>query len=181
VDLHDPATWERFGWGPFHPVDDLHPRSADPERTRAYLTAALERARALHEALARTPATQCPNRVVALGGDCLATLGRGVLPERPGQGPRLEPADQDETRIMYEAGDGRVTRASVLASHRAAHDPTAHHPDSGIPEISHAFFGAADHHGIYQEPTFQSVLLRLLLRPDRPSAAARSTHFRPPS
>jgi hypothetical protein len=29
--------------------------------------------------------------------------------------------------------------------------------------------GGADHHGIYQEPTFQSILLRILLR----SAPAR--------
>ena len=29
--------------------------------------------------------------------------------------------------------------------------------------------GSADHHGIYSEPTFQSILLRALLRPE-PSA-----------
>jgi hypothetical protein len=64
---------------------------------------------------------------------------------------------------MFEAGDGRVTRASVLASQLPGAAENVF--GSGIPEISHAFFGAADHHGIYDEPTFQSVLLRLLLAP----------------
>ena len=109
-------------------------------------------------------------RVVALGGDCLPTLARAIAPERPGLPPRFEPWTRGEGDHMFEAGDGRVTRASVLASHLpgAARNVFG----SGIPEISHAFFGAADHHGIYDEPTFQSVLLRLLLRPAPPAEAA---------
>jgi hypothetical protein len=53
----------------------------------------------------------------------------------------------------------------VLASHL----PQAEHNlfGSGVEELSNAFFGEADHHGIYREPTFQSVLLRLLLQPSR--------------
>jgi hypothetical protein len=66
---------------------------------------------------------------------------------------------------MFEAGDGRATRASVLASHLPEADESDH--SCGIPEVGHAFFGSADHHGIYQEPTFQSILLRLLMRPAR--------------
>jgi hypothetical protein len=74
---------------------------------------------------------------------------------------------------MFEAGDGRVTRASVLASHL----PGAEASDvgSGLAEVASAFFGSADHHGIYGEPTFQSVLLRLLLRPVRPATVLRAT------
>jgi hypothetical protein len=64
---------------------------------------------------------------------------------------------------MLEAGDGRVTRASVLAAHAPEADSSE--IDCGIPEVSGSFFGSADHHGIYSEPTFQSLLLRLLLRP----------------
>ena len=61
---------------------------------------------------------------------------------------------------MFEAGDGRVTRDSVLASHTSS----AADSETGLPEASQVFFGAADHHGIYQEPTFQNLLLRMLLR-----------------
>ncbi len=63
---------------------------------------------------------------------------------------------------MYEAGDGRVTRASVLASYLPGAEDTD--TGSGLAEVTQAFFGSADHHGIYSEPTFQSLLLRLLLR-----------------
>ena len=64
---------------------------------------------------------------------------------------------------MHEAGDGRVTRASVLAAHLPGADDAE--TGSGLPEVTQAFFGSAEHHGIYREPTFQSMLLRLLLRP----------------
>ena len=63
---------------------------------------------------------------------------------------------------MLEAGDGRVTRASVLASHLPA--PGGSDADCGIPEADRTFLGCADHHGIYSDPTFQSMLLRRWLR-----------------
>jgi pimeloyl-ACP methyl ester carboxylesterase len=167
--LLDPATWERFGWGPYHTpsrrYEDDPERPADLEKRREFLAAALARARAFHRALARKPETPCPSRVILLGGDCLPTLGRALVPARKGLLPRFEPKSEDEAAAMMEAGDGRVTRASVLA----AHLPQADDSDtgSGLPEVGHAFFGSADHHGIYREPTFQSILLRLLLRPSR--------------
>jgi pimeloyl-ACP methyl ester carboxylesterase len=170
VDLHDVATWERFGWGPFgaHPGrrrGDNREANPEPESHRAFLAAALARARAVHGALSRPPEAPCPARVVLLGGDCLPTLARALVPEPRGAPPRFEPATHKEADAMFEAGDGRVTRASVLA----AHLPGAEEAEtgSGLAEVSHAIFGSAEHHGIYREPTFQSILLRLLLRPAR--------------
>lgn len=161
LDLHDVATWERLGWGPFAPA------AARNGEGRAHLAAALARARRFHLALSLPAETPCPVRVVALGGDCLPTLARALAAERPGV-PRFEPRTRAESESMMEAGDGRVTRASVLA----AHLPEADGSDvgSGLPEVRHVFFGAADHHGIYREPTFQSLLLRTLLRTARRSA-----------
>ena len=169
ADLHDIATWERFGWGPFRPKA-LTRRSEDesgpePDRKahRAHLEAVLARARAFHRALGRQPETRCPVRVLVLGGDCLPTLGRAVVPDLRGLPPHFEPQNQQEAEGMYEAGDGRVTRASVLASYLPGAEDTD--TGSGLAEVTQAFFGSADHHGIYSEPTFQSLLLRLLLRP----------------
>jgi hypothetical protein len=157
ADLHAPATWERFGWGPFGtPVDER--RTAE----RAFVKAALARARAFHEALARTPERPCPVPVSLVGGDCLPTLARAIVGEGPAaQAPRFEARTDAEQELMYEAGDGRVTRASVLANHL----PGARASDmgSGIPEASRVYFGAADHHGLYADPAFQSLILRLLL------------------
>ena len=160
--LHDIGTWERFGWGPFAPSPD--DRGAEE---RAFLRDALERARSFHTALARAPETPCPVPIYAIGGDCLPTLARAVVGEgKPGQPPRFEPRTRREQELMFQAGDGRVTRASLLGSHL----PSAPESESGcgIPEVKDVFFGAADHHGLYGDPAFQSLLLRLLLRRGRP-------------
>jgi hypothetical protein len=109
-------------------------------------------------------------RVVLLGGDCLPTLARGIVPEKRGLPPRFVPWNAKENDVMFEAGDGRVTRASVLASHLPWADHS--HSGCGIPEVADAVFGSADHHGIYREATFQSILLRLLFRPVRRPGAA---------
>ena len=172
VDLHDPATWERYGWGPFAPARrnlDLADDAAR-ERSRAFLEAALARSGAFHRALAREPETSCPVRVVILGGDCLPTIARGIVPEKRGLPPRFVPWNRKENDAMFDAGDGRVTRASVLASQLPFAERS--HFGCGLPEVADAIFGSADHHGIYREPTFQSILLRMLLRPVRPVAAA---------
>jgi hypothetical protein len=156
-DLHDPATWERFGWGPSDPA------SEDRRSEKTFLLAALQRARAFHAALACPPETPCPVPVYAVGGDCLLTLARAVVDEsRPGP-PRLEARTRREQDLLYEAGDGRVTRASVLASHVPGAEGSPW--GSGVAEIGQSFFGAADHHGLYSDPGLQSLLLRLLLRP----------------
>ncbi len=166
-DLLEPSTWERFGWGPFRP--DAADRSA---AERSFLVAALARARAFHAGLARQPDSAAPVPVHALGGDCLLTLARAVAGEGPpGSSPRLEARNRREQDVLFEAGDGRVTRASFLSAHLAeAGDDSDTH---GIPELSGAFFGSGDHHGLYADPAFQSLLLRLLLRP-APALLARS-------
>ena len=168
VDLHDIATWRRFQWGPFAPppVRRLSGfTEAEAEVYPPFLEAALERAGVLHRALARKPETPCPVKVVVLGGDCLSTLSRGLVPQKEGLPPRFQALTRAEAEAMFEAGDGRVTRASVLASHLPAAAEDEH--GCGLPEVAQSFFGSADHHGIYGERTFQSILLRLLLRPAR--------------
>ena len=173
VDLHDVETWRRLQWGPFAPAPVRRLAGftdADAEAYPPFLEAVLARGAALHRALARIPETPCPVKVVVLGGDCLPTLARGIVPAKEGLPPRFQPLTKAEADAMFEAGDGRVTRTSVLA----AHLPPADESDfgCGIPEVAQAFFGSADHHGIYGERTFQSILLRLLLRRARRAAAA---------
>ena len=167
ADILDSATWRRFGWGPFA-SSALRRLSGFTEQEAAayepFLDAVLSRATALHRALDRVPDTPCPTRVLLVGGDCLPTLSRAVVPEKEGLPPRFDPRNRKEADAMFEAGDGRVTRYSLMASHApaAAADPE----QCGIPEASQIVIGSADHHGIYREPTFQSILLRVLIRPE---------------
>ncbi len=166
LDVRDLSTWETLGWGPWAASTRRRrgeePRPADPESEKAFLSAALARARAFQDALAQPALERCPARVLLVGGDCLATPARAIV-AGPGVAPRFEAWTRDESEFLLEAGDGRVTRASVLASHLP--DADADEPGCGIPEVSRIVFGSADHHGIYREPTFQSILLRTLLRP----------------
>jgi pimeloyl-ACP methyl ester carboxylesterase len=167
ADLHDVDTWRRFGWGAFAPSTVRRLSGFTEDEAAAYepfLAAVLERSAAMHRALDRVPDTPCPTRVLLVGGDCLPTLARAVVPEKEGLPPRFEPRNRKEADAMFEAGDGRVTRYSLLAAHTPAaqDDPE----QCGVPEASQIVIGSADHHGIYREPTFQSILLRVLLRPE---------------
>jgi pimeloyl-ACP methyl ester carboxylesterase len=173
VDLLDVDTWKRFGWGPFGSKAAKRLEGytkQDFEIYPAFLEAALARARAFHDALARPPRSACPVRVSILGGDCLPTLARGIISSKDGHAPRFEPRTRREAEAMLDAGDGRVTRASLLAAHLPGADD--HVESCGIPEASEVFVGSADHHGIYREPTFQSILMRMLLRRPRPRLQA---------
>ncbi|HXY42407.1 MAG TPA: hypothetical protein VEQ10_22215, partial [Vicinamibacteria bacterium] len=157
-EVQDVATWQKYGWGPFSPAE------ANAEAEREFTRAALLRARAVHDALSRPAASPCPVPVFVLGGDCLLTSARAVAGEGPpGTPPRLLAKTRAEQELLFEPGDGRVTRSSLLGAHLpAALAPDA---DSGYGETTRVFFGSSDHHGLYADPAFQSVLLRLLLRP----------------
>lgn len=161
VDLHDPEFWRQRKWGVFGA--DARPDAVTAERRQRFAEAALLRARAFQTVLAHRPETPCPVKVISLAGDCLPTLARAVLPRKAGP-PRFEPNTRAESAAMFDAGDGRVTRASVLASWS---DDGEEEMLGAVHEVSQSFFGSADHHGIYAEPTFQSILLRLLLRPTK--------------
>ncbi len=124
----------------------------------------------------RRPAP-CPS--TRSGATTLLTLARAVAGEGPaGSPPRLEARTRREQDLLYEAGDGRVTRASLLAAHLPGADGSP--SGSGLPEIVQTFFGGADHHGLYADPAFQSLLLRLLLRP-RPAPELRPARAPLPS
>jgi pimeloyl-ACP methyl ester carboxylesterase len=131
ADLHDVATWERFGWGPFGSTSIRRLSGMEDNRDRVgydeFLAAVLGRARDFHRVLAAVPGTPCPVRVITIGGDCMPTLARCIVPEKKGAFPRFEPLNRHEADCMFEAGDGRVTRASVLGSHLPA--PTTRNRD----------------------------------------------------
>ena len=101
-----PTTWERFGWGPFAPASDDRLASE-----RAFLVAALERARSFHAALAREPATPCPVPVHAR---------RRRLPPhpRPGGGGRRPAGLAPAARRPHPARAG-----PALRGRRRARDP----------------------------------------------------------
>jgi hypothetical protein len=165
-DIQDPATWQKYGWGPF--ATTKGPGAAE----RAFVSAALERARAFHAALTRPAKTPCPVPVYVVGGDCLLSPVRAVVGDRPrGSSPRFEARTAKEQDLLFEPGDGRVARSSLLGSHLPG--AAAGDTGSGYSETTRAYFFSADHHALFADPAIQSLLLRLLLRPARDHGVAQ--------
>lgn len=188
VDLYDPATWQRYHWSVLNEPDyrarfkagllrdELVPRPAgDPAILDAYLAAVLTRARRFHNALDAVPAT--PDRVplYAFGGDCEETLAAPIIMRAARTGDwltltkprRLRTSDghtytrAEVLRAMYEPGDGRVTRNSLLDTYPTS---TRRSPllDTALP-VAYALFICDLHSELQNNKTLQDNALTLLV------------------
>lgn len=180
-DVFDIAIWRSFGWGVFDPKVRARVTEADTtaeagrrhlQVLERYAEKQLERARRFTWSLS----VQDDGRGVKpilLGGDCQLTPARMVV-ENIGEDSllRLWPRDIqhpvagiDYSRLMLEPGDGRVTKASLLA--RENLDPTVpRHPWSSL-QYDYVFFLCEDHEHLTGNVSFQDNLLHALLSVDR--------------
>jgi pimeloyl-ACP methyl ester carboxylesterase len=189
LDLYDPDVWRRYGWSAANDPEFRaryergEGAGQESPTTRgslaeldAYFDAALERARRFHEALdAADPARPSPVPLFAFGGDCEETLAapvvyrderrsRWVTLTRPralrgALGRRLK-REQVE-RAMYEPGDGRVTRPSLLGL-RAGANRSSELYDSPLP-LAYAAFACDLHSDLQSNKTLQDNALTLLV------------------
>jgi pimeloyl-ACP methyl ester carboxylesterase len=190
IDLYDPEVWRRYRWSAANDpaFREAYARGVargqeSPTKTGtladldAYLDAVLARARRFHEALdAPEPSADAsPVKLFAFGGDCEETLaavvvihddksGRWITLTRPKSlktvdGRRLTRADV--VRAMYESGDGRVTRASLLGLRAGAARTSALY-DSPLP-LAYAAFACDLHSDLQSNRTLQDNALTLLV------------------
>lgn len=172
IDLFDVGTWRRFRWSIFAPEVRRRIREAEGEASpglatrEAAFARSLVRARRFHRALS-VPLERAGPQIVVFGGDCVLTPARCLLEEVDGEVlVRLQP-DEVVNRVpgvdyaahMLEPGDGRVTKASLLA--RDSLDPATPRP---------AFFPVAwtmllcrAHAKLPSDATFRDNLLHTLL------------------
>ena len=186
VDLYDAEEWMRNRWSVFgsrtHPdvptVSEGDPAGGRQER---FLQAALDRARAFHDALAASAPGRSPIPVHLFGSDCIPTLDRAILKTTPA-GPVIlfdsEGApDRDARRLekqMLVPGDGTVTTESLLAS-GAGGDEAA---DRGVGSRTFAstFFFCETHGLLPADRGFQDNLFYVLLAsPSGPAHLARAS------
>ncbi len=136
LNLYDPETWRKYGWSPITNAEfrSRYARTSAPpsdeDRLKsldAYLTAILRRARRFHQALDATQ-DDAPITLLAIGGDCEETLNAPVVihdqktnrwttlirPREYRTSTGVKFSTKQLTEAMYEPGDGRVTRASLL-------------------------------------------------------------------
>ncbi|MEJ7617500.1 MAG: hypothetical protein WKF30_11185 [Pyrinomonadaceae bacterium] len=144
VDLYDPATWRKYGWPTAERISERIDEAQEAtgvaektDRSETYLAVVLGRAKLFHQALDAQPQGErpAPVRFFTFGGDCEETLVAPLLIEdgkRPGRWstlfrPRkLRAIDgrrisrSEVTRAMFAAGDGSVTRSSLLGENLRA-------------------------------------------------------------
>jgi pimeloyl-ACP methyl ester carboxylesterase len=142
VDLYDPAAWRLYGWAAVNDPSfreayargEIKNQESPTHRGTlaeldAFFASALARARRFHEALdARDDSSPAPVPLFAFGGDCEETLAAPVVTRDEKRGRwltltslrSLRAADgrrvprREVVRAMYEPGDGRVSRESLL-------------------------------------------------------------------
>jgi hypothetical protein len=190
VDLYDPEVWRRYKWSAANDPSFREAYARGVVRGQesptshgtlaeldAYVAAVLARARRFHEALdaPEASADRAPVKLFAFGGDCEETLAAVViLRDEKGGGfvtltrPKsLKTRDGrsltrgEVVRAMYEPGDGRVTRASLLASREGAPRAGALY-DSPLP-LAYAAFACGLHSDLQNNRTLQDNALTLLV------------------
>jgi pimeloyl-ACP methyl ester carboxylesterase len=188
VDLYDPAVWREYGWSPIFQAgfreryargeakdEDgrLAPRPV--EELDAYFAAVLRRARRFHEALDAPSPVPPPVPLFAFGGDCEETLAAPVIMRDAETGgwrtvtqPRplrdsagRERKRKEVERAMYEPGDGRVTRRSLMGE-TLGDVRRSQLFDTALP-ITYAVFACDLHSDLQKNKTIQNNALTILV------------------
>lgn len=190
IDLYDPETWRRYKWSAANDPSfrESYARGVargqeSPTKTGtlaeldAYFDAVLARARRFHEALdaPQPTADSAPVKFFAFGGDCEETLAAVVIvrDEKGGgwsaltrpkslktpDGRKLSRAEV--VRAMYEPGDGRVTRSSLLGLGSTGARASALY-DTPLP-LAYAAFACDLHSDLQSNRTLQDNALTLLV------------------
>jgi pimeloyl-ACP methyl ester carboxylesterase len=176
-DQFDVEVWRHFGWSVFdgnvqrriakHP--EIWPA---PDVFQRYFKKHLERARRFAWALDVPVGDVRLIEPYQLGGDCVPTPARLVIEDVEGaSAARLIPEqilrpvpgiDYDE--LMYEPGDGAVTKSSLLGEH--PRDPSAPRNRHLDVEFDKSFFFCEQHDRLTGNVRFLEQLLTYLLKPD---------------
>ena len=173
--LFDMNTWRERKWSIFDP--DVRTRIkgnfSSKQNAEAYMAElekhmekSLNRGAHFHRALSEK-AQDGPHKMIVFGGDCHLTPARCLI-EKVGAEYQvhLDPSDIknpiegiDYDSLMFEPGDGSVTKASLLA--RDSLDPTE--GMQGDFRIDYEFFICEEHTHLAENITFRDNLLNILL------------------
>ncbi len=155
------------------PVAPLTTKEAGATLDR-FLVAALARARRFRQALDAASPVPAPVRFFTFGGDCEETLARPVIARDEARGrwvtyteARNVPARVRQKvkragliKLMYEPGDGRVTRRSLLGEDLQIAVRTS--ADSSFP-VTYAVFACDLHGDVQKNKTLQDNALTALV------------------
>jgi pimeloyl-ACP methyl ester carboxylesterase len=180
LDLYDANNWVRNGWSVFRSP----PEGSSEAPRRRFLQAALDRARALHEALASAAEGPAAVPVHLFGSDCIPTLDRAIL-KRTETGSLIlfddertpDPEAPQLAKSMLVPGDGTVTVGSLLGID--AGDYGAADWSAGSRPFASTFFFCETHGFLPGDHAFQHNLFYVLFHsPERPASLARDSRGR---
>lgn len=175
LDLFDVRTWRDHEWSIFDPAirrrilasaASASQGEADLRMREERFHRGLERGRRFHRALSAA-LTETSTQYVAVGGDCDLTPSRCLLETVGGRTMvRLTPGEiryplpvVNYSKLMLEPGDGRVTKASLLA--RESLDPASTQP--GFFPLAYVILICRGHSELPSDVTFRDNLLNMLL------------------
>jgi pimeloyl-ACP methyl ester carboxylesterase len=171
IDFFDIKNWEKYNWSPIQDEDFTKKFTpTEVKYARAYLIAVLTRARRFHEALAANTMEKTPVFLYLIGAECKDTLGAAVIyrDEKKNRWRTIfkdnsfersngeKVSDEDLKKVMYELGDGIVTRRSL-----AAKDLSARGNKKVLPITSEISICEA-HRKLVSSPDVQDKLFSLL-------------------
>jgi pimeloyl-ACP methyl ester carboxylesterase len=189
IDLYDPAEWRHYEWAAISDPafrrsfegGDVEIADAHAGRDRLatldlYFAAVLHRAKRFHEALDAEVEGNAPVLMFAFGGDCEPTLVAPVVyrDEKKNHwvtltGPRdLRTATgtkipkREVTLAMFEPGDGRVTRRSLMAETLAESRRASKLFNTSLPLV-YAVFTCDRHSELQSNKTLQDNALTALV------------------
>jgi pimeloyl-ACP methyl ester carboxylesterase len=184
IDIYDPEQWRKHHWGVYAPevvarVRDSAGSAEEGDAAVAKMQSGFEdnlrRALLLQRALS-APYPPMQVEIATFGGDCEITQGHAVMLDeadggrlvfRPGQAATArgkaagEHSRRDFESLMYEPGDGLVTRSSQTA--RRPLDVPAGSEDFHMLPIRGSFFLCESHGRLTHNLFFQDNLLYFLL------------------
>ncbi len=188
IDIYDPAVWKLYGWSAANDPEfraqfaqresQTGEKSGEAALARldAYMSATLARARRFHEAIdALDTSERPPVALYAFGGDCEETLAAPVVYRdekrnrwvtltaprelRDATGQKIK--RKEVTARMFEPGDGRVTRRSLMGEGFAASRRSTLF-NTPLP-VAYAVFACDLHSELQNNKTLQDNALTLLV------------------
>ncbi|MCX7553796.1 hypothetical protein OS175_07895 [Marinicella sp. S1101] len=171
-DLYDPNNWKQHEWSIYNTdvITRIH-KNHDPQSDgetelqtlQAFFNHQLRRAKALW--LALSPKYEVDHEgFIIMGGSCKQTLNRLILEQDHDHvvfHDKINHAvgDKDIQRnILYEPGDGQVTKSSLLGQIRISDQQTL-----DTIKVRYPVFVCEDHLKLTENITFQDNLLHILL------------------
>jgi pimeloyl-ACP methyl ester carboxylesterase len=182
-DVFDVEFWRRYRWSIFdYRIQRRMDRHRDiwppQEVFEAWFQKRLERARRFVWSL-MVPAGPVPLiRPLLLGGDCVPTPRRLVFENIEGESvARLTPEQillptpgVDYESLMFEAGDGSVTRSSLLSRQEMSREVPKFEQEGLEPERS--LLVCAQHDALTSNDELLTALIEYLLAPEAAAGAA---------